>query len=193
MILSDITLMGESDLIKGGNPLIGPASIDLTLGSDFLVVDDEKNVKKIVGPNKELIDLNIIELGQKVVYKKINRDEIMIPPNHFVLATTAEVVKIPKDMCGIVMGRSSVARAGLQIECAGFIDPGFEGQITLELQNQNHNHAVVIKKGQRLCQIVMFKLDRECVNPYQGKYQGQQGVTESKMEKDNERTSETSD
>lgn len=175
-----------ANLIKGGKPLIGPGSIDLTIGPHFLVVDEERNTKTVVGPNKQMIDLNVIELGKKVTYKKINREEIMIPPLHFVLATTAETVKIPNNMCGIVIGRSSVARAGLQIECAGFIDPGFEGQITLELHNQNNNHAMILKAGQRVCQLVMFLMDRDCMYPYDGKYQNQTGATESKMEKDND-------
>lgn len=194
MVLSDITMMGHADLIKGGNPLIGPASIDLTLAPNFLIVDEDHNTKKIINPaTNEMVDVNVITLGEKIIYKKIDLDEIMIPPLHFVLASTAEVVKVPHNMCAIVIGRSSVARAGLQIECAGFIDPGFEGQITLEVHNQNNNHGVIVKAGQRLCQIVYIKLDRECVSPYQGKYQGQHGVTESRMEKDEESTSDRPD
>ena len=191
MVISDTTILGRPDLIEGGNPLIGPASVDLTLSSNFLVVNESENIKQIVNPQtKDINGINMITLGEKVTYNKINKDEIMIPPLHFVLASTEEIVHIPNDMCGFVAGRSSVARSGLQIECAGFIDPGFSGRITLELYNQNPNHFVTISKGLRLCQIIFMKLDRECLNPYDGKYQGQTEVTESRMEKDNEQTSD---
>ena len=90
---------------------------------------------------------------------------------------------MPDHLAAFVAGRSSVGRLGLQIQNAGFVDSGFQGQITLELYNQSEK-PILLKAGVRICQIVFFQLDEPTAQPYQGKYQGQEGATGSRLYKD---------
>ena len=101
---------------------IGPSSVDLTLSDSFSWPEPEKD--KIV-------------LGESILHKQVQKDEFILELNHFVLASTAESIRVPHDMAAYVEGRSSIGRLGLQVQNAGFIDAGFHGQITLELENQS--------------------------------------------------------
>ena len=82
-------------------------------------------------------------------------------------------------------GHSSIGRLGLQVQNAGFIDAGFHGQITLELENQS-GFPIVLKKGVRICQIVFVQMSHSAEKPYSGKYDGQSGATASLLEVDSE-------
>jgi len=100
-------------------------------------------------------------------------------PKEFAIGTTLEYIKLPPGIGATVQGRSSVGRQGLFVENAGWIDPGFEGQITLEFFNATKN-PWELKEGMRVCQI-MFETLTSCATPYNGKYQGQKGATPGKM------------
>ena len=89
----------------------------------------------------------------------MKKDEFVLEPNHFVLASTAESILVPHDIAAYVEGRSSIGSLGLQVQNAGFIDAGFHGQITLELENQS-GFPIVLKKGIRICQIVFVQMRR---------------------------------
>ncbi len=175
MILSDHTLkemIENNDLVS---PItaesIQPASVDCHLGNHFLIVEDRQ--------------MHTIELDEEIKYREIIGDEIIIPPHSFLLATTQEYVKLPNNLTGFVEGRSSIGRIGLFIQNAGWVDPGFEGQITLELYNAN-SLPIRLKAGRRICQLVFCKMDKEAKNPYRGKYQGQKLSTGSRIFKDSE-------
>jgi len=172
MILSDKTIR---ELIEKGKLKVEPfseelvqcSSLDLRLGyqiaryraKDFL---DVKN------PSWE------IEL------ETIDGNGFFIQPKEFVLATTLEYIKLPPDLTAFVEGRSSLGRLGLFIENAGWVDAGFEGQLTLELYNAN-KYPIKLYPEMRICQLVFAKLDREPLKPYRGKYQGQRGVVASRI------------
>ncbi len=176
MILSDKTLtqMIESKELMC-EPLtpesIQPASIDCTLGDHFLVVEDR--------------DMHVIDLSSDIKYREITGNEITIPPHSFLLATTQEYIKLPNNITAFVEGRSSIGRIGLFIQNAGWVDPGFEGQITLELYNAN-SLPIRLEAGRRICQLVFCKMDQEAKNPYNGKYQGQTKSTGSRVMLDKE-------
>ena len=95
-----------------------------------------------------------------------------MPPKSFILATTQEYIKIPNGYSAFVEGRSSIGRMGLFIQNAGWIDSGFEGNITLELYNAN-SLPIKLDAGRRICQIVICEMDQPSESPYNGKYQGQ--------------------
>ncbi len=178
MILSDHTLkemLDKGDLVV--SPLdedsIQPASIDCRLGNHYLVVDDNK--------------MSTIDLDQSISYREVIGDSIIIPPHSFLLATTMEYFKIPNDLTAFVEGRSSIGRLGLFIQNAGWVDPGFEGNITLELYNAN-SLPIRLATGRRICQMVFCKMDRAAKNPYRGKYQGQKLTVGSRIAKDREIT-----
>lgn len=182
MILSDKTLkqMIEAGTL-GVSPLteesIQPASIDCRLGDDFLVVEDRQ--------------MDTISLSSEIIYRKITGPTITIPPHSFLLATTMEYVKLPQDLTAFVEGRSSVGRIGLFIQNAGWVDPGFEGQITLELYNAN-SLPIRLEAGRRICQLVFCRMDQAALTPYKGKYQGQRNATGSQVFKDTEVSGQTS-
>ena len=88
-------------------------------------------------------------------------------------------------MAAYVEGRSSIGRLGLQVQNAGFIDAGFEGQITLELENQSPL-PIVLQVGVRICQIVFVQMLETAEQPYAGKYLNQRGATPSRLDQDSE-------
>ena len=176
MILSDKTInkmIEEKTLVV--QPLteeqIQPASVDIRLGNTFSVVDDTPS--------------GIISLDSKIGYKTITADTYLILPGHFVLATTMEYFELPDNLTAFVEGRSSLGRMGLFIQNAGWVDPGFKGEITLELYNANRC-AIELKSGRRVGQLVFAELDDHALNPYNGKYQGQTGATGSRVFMDND-------
>ena len=176
MILSDKTLLKmlkEKTLII--EPLeqeqVQPASVDIRLGNTFSIVEDSSS--------------GIINLENEIKYKTITSDTYILLPNQFVLATTMEYFDLPNNLTAFVEGRSSLGRMGLFIQNAGWVDPGFKGEITLELYNANCC-AIELKAGRRIGQLVFAKMDDTALNPYNGKYQGQKGATGSRAFLDNE-------
>ena len=99
------------------------------------------------------------------------------------LASTEEYIRVPDDMAAYVEGRSSIGRLGLQIQNAGFIDAGFHGKITLELENQSQ-FPIELKVGTRICQIIYVKMSSTAETPYRGKYNGQSNATPSRLHQD---------
>lgn len=152
---------------------IQPASFDITVGNSFTVVSNVTNN-------------GIIEFDTPIEYETMECDSYLLLPKQFVLATTNEYFMLPDNITAFVEGRSSIGRLGLFIQNAGWVDPGFEGQITLELFNAS-NFAINIKAGTRVGQLVFAKMDHSAEKPYRGKYQGQTGATGSMIYKDFER------
>lgn len=176
MILSDRTLKkliaeGELKVDPLNEESIQPASIDCRLGNHFLVVEDRQ--------------MHTIDLNSEILYRQIEGPAITIPPHSFLLATTMEYVCLPNDLTAFVEGRSSIGRIGLFIQNAGWVDPGFEGQITLELYNAN-SLPIRLEAGRRICQLVFCRMDQPATTPYKGKYQGQKNATGSQVFKDTE-------
>ena len=171
MILSDRTL---SKMLEAGTlsitPLdkeqVQPASVDIRLGNTFSIVED--------------LSTGVITLKDEVRYKTINTDTYILLPGQFVLATTMEYVSLPDNLTAFVEGRSSLGRLGLFIQNAGWVDPGFQGEITLELFNANRC-AIELKAGRRVGQLVFAEMDDTALKPYNGKYQGQKGATGSRV------------
>ena len=176
MILSDGTiqeLMGNKTLsiLPIEKEQIQPASVDIRLGNTFGVVEDSST--------------GIITLESEIEYKTIKSDTYILLPGQFVLATTMEYVCLPDNLTAFVEGRSSLGRMGLFIQNAGWVDPGFKGEITLELFNANRC-AIELKAGRRIGQLVFAEMDRAALKPYRGKYQGQKGATGSRVYMDEE-------
>jgi len=112
-------------------------------------------------------------------------DPVVLPPKCFVLATTREKIILPDNIGAFVTGRSSVGRLGLFAENAGWIDPSFNGEITLELFNGS-DFPIKLEMDRRIAQILLVEVDKECENPYKGKYQNQAGATASRIYLDEE-------
>ncbi|SDI68339.1 dCTP deaminase [Alteribacillus bidgolensis] len=176
MILSDQTIKTmidqeelQIDPIKEHQ--IQPASVDIRLGTHFLKIDENA--------------IESIALDEPAKYVEFESEEVIIPPHSFLLATTKEYIRLPDQVTAFVEGRSSIGRMGLFIQNAGWVDPGFEGEITLELYNANRL-PIRLKAGRRIAQLVFAFMDKKAAVPYQGKYQGQRKAVGSQVYLDEE-------
>ena len=176
MILSDKTirsLLASGQL--GISPLedmqIQPASVDVRLGNTFSVLETGSSA--------------IVKMDSRIEYRSLTSETFILLPGQFVLGSTMEYFRLPDNMTAFVEGRSSIGRMGVFIQNAGWVDPGFEGEITLELFNAS-NCAVELQAGRRVGQLVFAQLDRDAENPYRGKYQGQRTATGSRIQLDEE-------
>lgn len=175
MILTDRTIRG---LLHSGElgiePLedrqIGPASVDLRLGDTFLTPRATEGM---------------YSMSEPIEYERAEGNEFVVPSHGFVLATTHETIRLPDYLTAFVEGRSSIGRLGLFIQNAGWVDPGFEGAITLELFNANAAPMRIVS-GRRICQLVIARADGSVERPYAGKYQGQRETTGSRAYLDEE-------
>ncbi|MDY6770164.1 MAG: dCTP deaminase [Candidatus Nanohaloarchaea archaeon] len=160
---------------------LGPSSFDLRLGYSFGIL----NTRKI-----EMVDTKDMGKYQKYIEEERHSPEegVIIHPGEFILGSSLETINIPDDLVARVEGRSSYGRLGIVVHAtAGFCDPGFEGDITLEMQNLG-NAPVKLYPEDRICQVVFETMTSEADTPYgdktDAKYQGQQGATGSKLDRE---------
>lgn len=188
MILSDADILArlkKGDLVV--DPLddpalqVQPASIDLRLGNEFLVFRH---------PHIPFIDPRSGSVSDYTERITIPDDGMFVlHPGEFVLGTTFERVVIPSDLVAKVEGRSSLGRLAVVVHAtAGFVDPGFEGHITLELSNLGRV-PVALHPRMRISQIALHQMTSPAERPYGhptrgSKYQGQRGPTASRIERD---------
>jgi len=178
MILSDTDVTAAlNDSSLEIDPLmpdqVQPASIDLTLGDTFLAYSSPLWAEDVVLGASDTLPEMIESAGP---YR--------LTPGSFVLGSTVERVRLGSQLCAQVEGRSSVGRLGLAVHItAGFIDPGFNGRITLELYNFSQR-TIVLTPGVRICQLSVQLCKSACSVPYgdpsrANKYQGQDGTKAS--------------
>lgn len=190
MILSDRDIrrrLEDGDLVI--EPLadqelqLQPASVDLRLGQTFL--EFQRTTIQSIHPDRDE------EIEQYVTETSVDADgEFVLHPGDFVLGTTIERVEIPPDLIAHVEGRSSLGRLAVVIHAtAGLADPGYQGQITLELSNLGAA-PVALTPGMRISQLTLTRLTSPAERPYGSergsKYQGQSGPQASRLDKDRE-------
>jgi dCTP deaminase len=136
---------------------IQPSSIDVHLDNRFLLFDKTKYAsidvrKKMEGLMKEIV---------------IKEDEpFILHPGEFILGSTLENLKLPTNIAGRIEGKSSLGRLGLLIHStAGFVDPGWEGNLTLELSNVSPIPITLYYK-MKIGQISFERMTTEVDNPY---------------------------
>ena len=138
---------------------IQPSSVDMRLGDEFKVF---KVLRKPYIDPKD--DEDIAEYMESSTVPE--GEAFIIHPNEFALATTQEYVKVPDDLVARVEGRSSMGRLGVTMHVtAGYVDPGFEGRITLEISNIGAM-PVALYPGQRVCQLVFETMTTPAELPY---------------------------
>lgn len=190
MILSDADILdrlADGDLVI--EPLddidqqVQPASVDLRLGERFLEFQ-RTNIPCIHPTESD-------EVGEYVTETTVDEgDEFILHPGDFVLGTTVERVAIPDDLVAHVEGRSSLGRLAIVVHAtAGLCDPGYEGQITLELSNLG-TAPVALSPGMRVSQLTFTELKSPADRPYGSergsKYQNQDGPQASRIGDDPE-------
>ncbi|MCP3856111.1 MAG: dCTP deaminase [Actinomycetia bacterium] len=181
MILSDHTIREELDagrivIEPLGNDCIQPSSVDLHLDRYFRVFRNH---------TMGYIDVkqNLEELTQLIEAE--DDDPFILHPGEFVLGSTLERVAVPDDLVARLEGKSSLGRLGLLIHStAGFVDAGWDGQLTLELSNVA-NLPITLYPGMKIGQISFIRMTTPADNPYGtsalgSKYQGQKGPRPSR-------------
>jgi dCTP deaminase len=157
---------------------VQPSSVDLHVDDQFRVFANSRY--PFIDVREEMPDLT--ELVQ------VKPDEpFILHPGEFVLGSTLERVRIPDDLVARLEGKSSLGRLGLLIHStAGYVDPGWDGYLTLELSNVA-NLPITLYPGMKIGQISFFRLTSPAETPYGGagsKYQGQRGPTASRFFQD---------
>lgn len=185
MLLSDGTIR---ELIESGEigleladpeRQIQPASVDLRLDNKFITLDPrDPGLSRLV----KVVDTRPGGNQPRQITRTLGENECwMLRPGECVLAQTVERLRIGAGLAARVEGRSSWARLFIQIHCtAGWIDPGFNGNITLEITNIGPL-TVKMFPGQYVTQVSFYRTDKPCVRPYAGKYQGQTEPTASRL------------
>jgi len=130
----------------------GAASIDLRLGTWFVTLRQARMSHLSVQDQEPQFQLT------KTHYVPFGAD-YFLHPGSFVLGTTLEWVRFPKDLAGYVIGKSSWGRRGLVIATATGVHPGFKGCLTLELSNVGEI-PIAIRPGMRICQIFLHRVER---------------------------------
>jgi dCTP deaminase len=158
---------------------VQPSSVDLRVGDGFRVFVNHRYSE--IDPRSPQEDLTqLVEVGE---------EPFMLHPGEFVLGSTLERVRLGEDVVARLEGKSSLGRLGLLIHStAGFIDPGFEGHITLELSNVA-TLPIAIFPGMKIGQISFYQMTTAAEFPYGSpelgsKYQGQSGPTASRSHQD---------
>ena len=156
--------------------LVQPSSLDVRVDRYFRVFRNSRypfiDVKM---QQEELTELVEVE----------GEEAFILHPGEFVLGSTLELVTLPDDVVGRLDGKSSLGRLGLLIHStAGFIDPGWDGHMTLELSNVA-NLPITIYAGMKIGQLSFVELSEPAERPYGtegigSKYQGQRGPTPSR-------------
>ncbi|MFB9967522.1 dCTP deaminase [Sinosporangium siamense] len=181
MLLSDRDILAE---IKAGRVgldpfdvgMVQPSSVDVRLDRFFRVFENHRYPH--IDPSVEQPDLT------RMVEPE-GDEPFILHPGEFVLASTYEVIRLPDDIASRLEGKSSLGRLGLLTHStAGFIDPGFEGHVTLELSNVA-TLPIKLWPGMKIGQLCMFRLSSPAEHPYGAakygsRYQGQRGPTPSR-------------
>ncbi|MEV5413317.1 dCTP deaminase [Thermopolyspora sp. NPDC052614] len=181
MLLSDRDIRAE---IESGRvkldpydvEMVQPSSIDVRLDRYFRVFENHRYPH--IDPAVEQPDLTRLVEPE-------GEEPFILHPGEFVLASTYEVISLPDDIASRLEGKSSLGRLGLLTHStAGFIDPGFEGHVTLELSNVA-TLPIKLWPGMKIGQLCMFRLSSPAEFPYGSarcgsRYQGQRGPTPSR-------------
>ena len=181
MIFSDRTILesiesGRIEIDPFDASFVQPSSVDLRVDSIFWVFENHRYPH--IDPREPQEDLT------KAVTVPVD-EAFVLHPGEFVLGSTFERVRLGSDIVARLEGKSSLGRLGLLIHStAGFVDPGFDGYLTLELSNVA-NLPIAIYPGMKIGQISFYQMTTEADHPYGSseagsKYQGQRGPTPSR-------------
>ncbi len=181
MILSDHSIAealqsGRLLIEPLGEDALQPASLDIRLDRQFRVFRHHR--KAYIDVRESVEDLTVIE--------EIADDEpFVLHPSEFVLGSTLERVRLGNDIVARVEGKSSLGRLGLLVHAtAGYVDPGWDGHLTMELSNVS-NLPIRLYFGMKIGQLSFANLTTAADRPYgspslRSKYQGQTGPTASR-------------
>lgn len=182
---------GDLDIDPYDESNLQPASYDITLGDEWEVPVQASPGNLPITLEEGIPDsARCVYQSDEFVLNSIQNPEAPgseADSGPFVLGYIEETISVPDNMTAEVRGRSSIGRLGIVPHTAGWGDPGFSGQLTLELYNLSPN-PVQLESGTRIAQVIFKRMNSSASTPYGAKndqkYQGQTGVTESRIEED---------
>ncbi|WP_178861072.1 dCTP deaminase [Thiomicrorhabdus cannonii] len=162
-------------------------SVDLRLDNRFRVFNDHTAPYiDLSGPRAEVQRIMDTVMGDEIIIGE--GEAFFLHPGELALAATFESVTIPDDLVGWLDGRSSLARLGLMVHVTAHrIDPGWHGQIVLEIFNSG-KLPLALRPGMDICAINFETLSSASAKPYNkrsdAKYRDQKGPTASRINQD---------
>ncbi|MBL8180530.1 MAG: dCTP deaminase [Blastocatellia bacterium] len=154
-------------------------------GYDMRLADDGFRIFSSV--NGDEIDPKLFDEAKSLIEPPVRTAEdgaryYLLPPHHYGLGVTVETFKMPRNVTGVALGKSTYARAGLLVNTTP-LEAGWTGRLVVEIANlANLPLRVYINEG--IGQILFFESDEDCAVSYEdrgGKYQGQTGLTFAKV------------
>lgn len=167
----------EENIKRAGRVSYGVSSYgyDVRVGTLFKIFTNvARNGGQAVVDPKKFDDEMFITIDTR----QTGRDHVIIPPNSFALAETVEVIRVPRDVLAICVGKSTYARCGIIVNVTP-LEPEWRGKVTIEISNTTPLPAKIYA-NEGIAQIVFIKADRVCAKSYAdkgGKYQDQAGLT----------------
>lgn len=125
---------------------VQPVSIDMRLGDSIVIPKGGR----VVDP----------ALGKGTDDQAEHFTAYALEPNGFVCASLLEWVEMPGHLVGFLVGKSTLARLGLQVEAAGLVDPGWKGNLTLEIKNLSWD-TIILRPGMKICQMYILPVFRQ--------------------------------
>ena len=181
MVLSDATISralddGRIEIDPYDEALLQPSSVDVRVDRFFRVFRNNRY---------PYIDVKVEQEELTELVEVEGEQPFILHPGEFVLGSTLERIRLSDDLVARLDGKSSLGRLGLRIHStAGFIDPGWDGHVTLELSNVA-NLPITIYPEMKIGQISFMQMTEPATTPYGAaaigsKYKGQKGPTASK-------------
>lgn len=153
-----IDLMDEGFIQNADRSMLNPASIDVRIGYKVIREESHGRMERLLIP----------------------KDGLVVDPGDFLLTETLEYFNVPNGYAVELRLKSTVARMGWNHAMAVWIDPGFRGVITLEVKNTLQYNTLRLRQGQRFAQAIVHRLSGLSGAPYNGRYQGAEGVEGAK-------------
>lgn len=146
---------------------IGPASVDIRLGSSIIIP------KKVYAERQDVTDEKNIRLTEQRLYDRTTlryHTKFMLHPNQLILGVTFEYISLPRDIFCVIMSRSSWGRLGLVVATAAAVQPGYKGSLTLELANLSES-PIALYPGLPVGQLVFHDVpSKGKMAEYKGRY-----------------------
>lgn len=136
---------------------VNPASIDIRIGKTMMR-----------------------EAPGRMIEEEIPDSGYFLSPGQFVLVATMESFNVPNGYAMDLRLKSSTARLGFDHSLAFWVDPGWQGVLTMEIRNMRQQCHLRLLPGQRFAQVVVHKLSGLSASPYKGRYHGANKVESSK-------------
>lgn len=162
-------LVAQRDGISIPSKHVNPASIDICIGHKCIIemrsgfIETDVSQPRFIDPD----DFTHTHVG----------------PGEFILVETLETFNLPHNIAMDLRLKSSIARMGWNHSLAFWVDPGWNGVLTMEIQNITRYQNLYLEVGQRFAQVIVHQLSSPALNPYKGRYQNSTSVTSHKEEK----------